>query len=143
MLGQNGEICKAHDAGEPPHTAGDPILRQLKSKNLSFVLVAVVRYFGGTKLGTGGLIQAYKHAAADALGNSTLVPIVSSVRITVTVSPKDLGHVTDFFLKAGGTIKKQSFEEVYRIAFEISSERASEVIEKLLKTGTKFEVIKN
>lgn len=141
VLGQNGEIYKAHDAGEPPHTAGEPILRQIRAKNLSFVLVAVVRYFGGTKLGTGGLMQAYKQAAAEALERNTLVPIISFVRISVTVSPKDLGAVTNLLLKAGGTIREQSFEETYQVSFEISSEKSNKVIEMLRKTGARFDVV--
>ena len=138
VLGQNGEVYKAHDAGEPSYTAGEPILRQIRTKNLSFVLIAVVRYFGGTKLGTGGLMQAYKWAAAEALERNTLVPIVSFVRIAVTVSPKDLGAVTDLFLKAGGTIREQSFEETYLVLFEISSEKATAVYEKLRRMNVTF-----
>ncbi|GAB4132129.1 MAG: YigZ family protein [Raineya sp.] len=67
MLGANGEKWRANDDGEPSHSAGTPILNQIKSKGISDVLVVVVRYYGGTKLGVSGLIQAYKTAAALAL----------------------------------------------------------------------------
>lgn len=66
-LGKNGEIYRAADDGEPSGTAGRPILRCLESKNLTDSMVAVVRYFGGTLLGTGGLMRAYKAATEDAL----------------------------------------------------------------------------
>ena len=66
-FGPKGHVNRANDDGEPNHSAGDPILGQIKSKGLTNVLVVVVRYFGGTKLGVGGLINAYKSAAIDAL----------------------------------------------------------------------------
>jgi uncharacterized YigZ family protein len=66
-LGPEGKKYRANDAGEPNHSAGDPILNEIKSRELFDVLVVVVRYFGGTKLGIPGLIEAYGVAAADAL----------------------------------------------------------------------------
>ena len=62
---------RANDDGEPSHSAGDPILGQIRSLSLHDVLVVVVRYFGGTKLGVGGLVNAYKTAAAQALGSQS------------------------------------------------------------------------
>ena len=67
LLGVDGSLFRANDDGEPSHSAGDPILGQIKSRELSNTLVVVIRYFGGTKLGVSGLIQAYKAAASDAL----------------------------------------------------------------------------
>jgi uncharacterized YigZ family protein len=73
VLGNEGEQYRANDDGEPNHSAGDPILGQIRSKELTNVLVVVVRYFGGTKLGVPGLINAYKVAAADALDKCEIV----------------------------------------------------------------------
>jgi len=70
ILGEDGLQMRANDDGEPNHSAGDPILGQLKSANLTNTLVVVVRYFGGTKLGVSGLITAYKTAAEEALNSS-------------------------------------------------------------------------
>ena len=72
ILGEEGDIFRANDDGEPGHTAGDPILGQIKSNNLTNTLIVVVRYFGGTKLGVSGLINAYKTAAADTIANNTI-----------------------------------------------------------------------
>lgn len=72
MLGPNQERFRAFDDGEPNHSAGDPILGQIRSRKLTNILVVVVRYFGGTKLGVGGLIQAYKSAADAALTQATI-----------------------------------------------------------------------
>jgi uncharacterized YigZ family protein len=73
VLGADKSKYRAVDDGEPNHSAGDPILGQIRSKNLTNVLVVVVRYFGGTKLGVGGLISAYKIAAEEALSKATVV----------------------------------------------------------------------
>ena len=61
-LGFNGDRYRLNDDGEPNNSAGPPILGVLKSYNLTYALIVVVRYFGGTKLGVGGLIEAYREA---------------------------------------------------------------------------------
>jgi uncharacterized YigZ family protein len=73
VLGKDGKTHRVNDDGEPNHSAGDPILGQIKSHGLTNVLIVVVRYFGGIKLGVGGLIQAYREAAADALVNNEIL----------------------------------------------------------------------
>ena len=72
-LGKNGEQYRTNDDGEPNHSAGDPILGQIRSKGLTNILIVVVRYFGGTKLGVGGLIIAYKTVAKEVLDTAKLV----------------------------------------------------------------------
>lgn len=71
--GPNRERYKAFDDGEPNHSAGDPIYGQIRSRNLTNILIVVVRYFGGTKLGVSGLIEPYKAAAMDALSKAFIV----------------------------------------------------------------------
>jgi len=73
MLGIEKENYRANDDGEPSSTAGKPILGQIRSFNLTNVLIIVIRYFGGTKLGVGGLINAYKTAAEEALKNAKII----------------------------------------------------------------------
>ncbi len=72
-LGCEGDQFRSFDAGEPSGTAGKPIYNILLSKQITYVLLVVVRYFGGSKLGVPGLIHAYKSAAEDALSNSEIV----------------------------------------------------------------------
>lgn len=67
MYGPNGEFYRANDDGEPSNSAGMPILNQIKSSNLTNTFIGVIRYFGGTKLGVPGLINAYKTAAEEAI----------------------------------------------------------------------------
>ena len=73
MLGADRKDFRANDNGEPSGTAGKPILGQINSNELNNILVIVVRYFGGIKLGTSGLIVAYKAAAAEALASANVI----------------------------------------------------------------------
>jgi uncharacterized YigZ family protein len=73
MLGPEREIFRANDNGEPSGTAGKPILGQINSVGLTDILIVVVRYFGGIKLGTSGLIVAYRTAAASAIEGAIIV----------------------------------------------------------------------
>jgi uncharacterized YigZ family protein len=115
ILGADKIKFKAYDDGEPSHSASDPILGQIRSKNLTDVLVVVVRYFGGVKLGVGGLMQAYKTAAEDALNKASIV----EVEVTKTIelkfdydrTPEAMRLIKDFELK----ILEQSFEETCQI----------------------------
>ncbi len=73
MLGADRQTWRVSDDGEPSGTAGRPILGQINSYGLTNILIVVIRYFGGTLLGTSGLINAYRSAAADALTNATVI----------------------------------------------------------------------
>jgi len=72
-LGADHKLCRASDDGEPSNSAGPPILGQIQAYGLTDVLIAVVRYYGGTNLGVGGLISAYRTAAKEALENAQIV----------------------------------------------------------------------
>jgi putative IMPACT (imprinted ancient) family translation regulator len=72
-LGTAGNVVRCSDDGEPNHSAGDPILGQIRSHQLTNVLLVVVRYFGGTKLGVSGLIQAYRTSAALAIAENQII----------------------------------------------------------------------
>ena len=83
MLGHERLNFRANDNGEPSGTAGKPILGQINSNELTDILIIVVRYFGGIKLGTSGLIVAYKAAAAEAISNATIIEKTVDDDVTV------------------------------------------------------------
>jgi uncharacterized YigZ family protein len=93
MLGKNKDVFRANDDGEPNHSAGDPILGQIRSHSLTNVLIVVVRYFGGTKLGVGGLINAYKTAAAEAISNNQTIETEDRKELTLQFSYQEMNHV--------------------------------------------------
>jgi uncharacterized YigZ family protein len=110
VLGPEKSHFRAFDDGEPGHSAGDPILGQIRSRDLTDVLVVVVRYFGGTKLGVGGLISAYKTAAQEALNQAVIVKREVVAHITLTyaydATPEAMKLVKEFDL----VVVAQQFE---------------------------------
>jgi uncharacterized YigZ family protein len=119
-LGISGERYRANDDGEPANSAGKPILGQLIARNLSNVLVVVVRYFGGILLGTGGLAQAYKQAAADALAHAEIITDVITETWQLTFAYADMNFVLkavkDMNLKyvlQDFNLNSESFDESY------------------------------
>ncbi len=110
-LGPTGNVYRANDDGEPNHSAGDPILGQLKSANLTYILLVVVRYFGGIKLGVSGLIQAYKTAAQEAIAAATIVQKKEQGRLTLHFSYEQLNEVMSLVKEPGLVILKQDFQQ--------------------------------
>jgi uncharacterized YigZ family protein len=90
MLGPEGIKFRANDDGEPSHSAGDPILGQIRSRGLTNILIVVVRYYGGTNLGVSGLIKAYKGAAALALDQAALMEVEVMEQIKITFGYDEL-----------------------------------------------------
>jgi len=104
-LGYDDTCHRANDDGEPNNSAGPPILGVIRAHDLTNVLFAVVRYFGGTKLGVGGLIEAYREGAAEALRNGNVVERIRTERIRVAFSYENMGV-------AMGLVKKWGLEPV-------------------------------
>lgn len=105
------EAFRANDAGEPPHSAGDPILGQIRSHNLLDALVVVVRYFGGTKLGVSGLINAYRTAAADAIDKSQIVEKVVKRYLKIEYAYAATSEVMQLIQQYTLDIEEQDFGE--------------------------------
>lgn len=130
-LGADGQTFRANDDGEPNHSAGDPILGQLRSRDLTKTLVVVVRYFGGVKLGVGGLISAYRNAAENALNNCKIVQREITNRVTLyfeyAATPEVMRLVNNFSM----TIVKQKFETDCEIEVEYGLRYEEEIFEKV------------
>ena len=132
ILGFDKARFRANDDGEPNHSAGDPILGQIRSKGLTSVLVVVVRYFGGVKLGVGGLISAYKIAAQSALDCAVIIEkeisLQYSIQFTYVNTPDVMKLVKDFDLK----IQSQLFEEECKMEVTLAL-RSKDQFEKKVK----------
>jgi uncharacterized YigZ family protein len=111
MLGPEKNQFRAFDGGEPNHSAGDPILGQIRSKDLTNILIVVVRYFGGTKLGVGGLTSAYRIAASAALNMAIIIEKEVMEKMTLhyhyEATPEIMKLIKDFELN----ITYQSYAE--------------------------------
>lgn len=134
-LGERGDQERANDNGEPSGTAGKPILGQIHSRELTNVLVVVVRYFGGIKLGTSGLIVAYRLAAAEALDATEHVEKTINGEITLRFSYPLLNEVLRIVKEEEPKVVEQIFDNdcVVRLSMRLSRlPRLVERYEKLV-----------
>lgn len=119
MLGYERDVFRANDDGEPSGTAGRPILGQINSSNLTDILIIVVRYFGGTLLGTSGLIQAYKTSAAEAIAAATIEERIVEKTFVSKFGYQDLNAVMrimkDFDLAIVNQIQEMDCTLYFRI----------------------------
>ena len=110
MLGHERKDFCANDNGEPSGTAGKPILGQINSNGLTDILIVVVRYFGGIKLGTSGLIVAYKAAAAEAIANATIIEKTVDDEIAVAFEYPFMNDVMRIVKEEEPEILEQSYD---------------------------------
>jgi putative IMPACT (imprinted ancient) family translation regulator len=104
------KVYRANDDGEPNNSAGQPILGQIQSFELTNVLIGVVRYYGGTKLGVGGLINAYRTAAKEAIENGKIVVKEVFFWADLNFSYEDMPSIMNFIKQNNITIENQLFE---------------------------------
>ena len=140
-LGPQGEIFRANDDGEPSGTAGKPILGQLLSSELTNCLVVVVRYFGGTKLGVSGLIQAYKESTAEVIAVSNIIEKTVDRVIKVDFSYVSMNGVMRIVKEMNPRIDEQLFDNLCTMRLRIRESEADILIAKLEKVeGTTIEI---
>lgn len=108
-LGYRRDIFRANDDGEPSSSAGKPILGQIDSLELSDILVVVVRYFGGIKLGIPGLIRAYRTSTADALANAEIVEKTATERFRLRFGYMEMNGVMKVLKDLGLQARNQDF----------------------------------
>lgn len=109
IIGPTGTEFRANDDGEPNGSAGLPILNQIRSKEITYALVAVVRYFGGTKLGVPGLVNAYKTAAKDALDNAEIVERQPMQQMNLRFPIELIGDIERTVRQTGCMVVSQQF----------------------------------
>lgn len=111
MLGADRLSFRSNDDGEPSGTAGKPILGQINSFNLTNICVIVVRYFGGIKLGTSGLIEAYRTAAAEALNAAEIQEKIIEEQLTVHFEYPLMGDAMRIVKEENASVVRQDFNE--------------------------------
>ena len=132
-LGAHGEMFRANDDGEPSGTAGKPILGQLLSANITNCLVVVVRYFGGTKLGVSGLIQAYKESTADVIAVSKIIEKTVDRVVKIDFDYTSMNGVMRIVKEMNPRIDEQVFDNICKMSLRIRESEAEILTAKLSK----------
>ncbi len=127
-LGAERLIFRANDDGEPSGTAGKPILGQIDSKDLTNILIMVVRYFGGTLLGTSGLIKAYRNASADAISNASVIQKHVYAIYELKFSYERMNHV----MKIVKDYELDAFDQNFELACTMKVRLKLSVVETIL-----------
>lgn len=133
MLGAERTEFRANDDGEPSSTAGKPILGQINSNELTDILVVVVRYYGGVNLGTGGLIVAYRTAAAEAIAAAEVKMRQVEEQITYDFTYPMMNDVMRIVKEMNPTIVSQTFDNTCSITLSIRKSEAEQLRSRLRK----------
>jgi len=136
--GGDAAVVRSADAGEPSGTAGRPILAAIESAGMTDAAVAVVRHFGGTKLGTGGLARAYRLAAERALAAAGAEIVYETVRIEVHCPHARTGTVRGLLDPPGVRLTDERFDPEPILALEIRRSRVGEIEAALTEARLSF-----
>ncbi len=132
-LGIDASETRTNDDGEPSGTGGKPIHGVLLSKKLTYVLIAVVRYFGGVKLGTSGLINAYREAALDAIFNAEIIEKTVDIDHEIHFEYPLLNDVMRIMKEEDCELIEQQFEMTCRIHFRVRKAVETQTVDRLRK----------
>jgi len=130
-LGAEKLVFRSNDDGEPSGTGGRPIFGQIISKDLTNILIVVVRYFGGTLLGTSGLTNAYKTAAADAISNAEIVEKFVYASYQITFDYQQMNQVMKIVKDYDLETSDQQFEMVCYLVIQVKLRETDLVLSKL------------
>lgn len=130
-VGAEGKLYRYSDDGEPNNSAGKPIYGQLLSFGVTNVAIIVIRYFGGTKLGVGGLITAYKEAAKDALNNATIIEQEITESLTINFKYESMNAIMGLVKSFDLEIVEQRFELDCMIKLNCSKRNKLQLEDKL------------
>jgi uncharacterized YigZ family protein len=117
-----GIIYRFHDAGEPTGTAGKPIFQHIEGKHIVNVLVAVIRYFGGIKLGAGGLTRAYSNTAKQVIDGALLLPFIEMATLKFILDYEQFQQFEYALKKAEGRIIEQEFGGQINVKIKLPAE---------------------
>ena len=136
MIGYQRETYRVNDDGEPSGTAGKPILGQINSAGLTNILIVVVRYFGGTLLGTSGLINAYKHAAAGAINSAVITELFVKDYYQIKFPYESLSQVMKIIKEENIGIANQVFDISCSIIIDFKILNGKKILEKLSRISS-------
>lgn len=140
VIGERGELERFSDDGEPGGTAGKPILEVIKGEELRNTLIIVTRYFGGTLLGTGGLVRAYSAAAKAGIASSVIITRIPGIKLHITTEYTGLGKIQYILGQRGIT----TLDSVYtdKVELEVlTAEAEAEAVKAELTEGTNGQAI--
>lgn len=140
-LGWNKSLYRFNDDGEPSGTAGKPIYGQLLSADLTYVLLAVVRYFGGTKLGTGGLIDAYKTAASEAIRAANIIEKEVQDYYRLEFEYQHMPPIMNLLKQFGAARLQQDLQATCFLITSVPSSRSEAFLNQINKTPAKVSFI--
>ena len=123
-----GDKQKSNDDGEPGGTAGNPILESIKKNNLTNICVVVTRYFGGIKLGAGGLIRAYSHAASLAISAAKIIEMKTFQKISLTLEYNFLATVENYLRNKKISVANANYADVVTLEIFILPEYAEKFL---------------
>ncbi|MDR0437384.1 MAG: YigZ family protein [Bacteroidales bacterium] len=138
ILGYNSEKYRENDDGEPSGTAGKPICGQLRSKQLTNILVVVVRYFGGTKLGVSGLIDAYKNVTSDVLQNAKIIEKIVMKEHQISFDYEQTNAVMKIVKDYNLQVISQSFDSRSELVFKVRLSDENRVLAMFEKLSCNF-----
>jgi len=141
ITGENGSIMRFSDDGEPGGTAGRPILDVLVGANLHDALIVVTRYFGGTLLGTGGLVRAYTAASQEALAAADIRTLELANLIHIRTDYNSIGKLQYYLGQAGIEIKESSYTDAVEITITVKESDTVRVLDDITEsTNGKSEI---
>ena len=134
-IGIENQIFRMNDDKEPSGTAGKPIYGQIIALHLTNILIVVVRYFGGTKLGTGGLTKAYREAAKNALHNKNIILKTIECYYEIVINYEDLDKTLKIIRENKSKIHSKKIHPFCQIIFSVDKQYAEILIKQLLKNN--------
>lgn len=130
------QTYRVNDDGEPNNSAGQPILGQIDSFELTNILIGVVRYFGGTKLGIGGLVTAYRTAAKEALHNGEIIEMEIYDWFKLSFQYKDMPHIMNFLKKNNIAFTDKKFDISCELILNLPFQNSAAIIGQMKKFDT-------
>ena len=134
VLGERAQITRCSDDGEPGGTAGKPMLEVLLSSEIRNVAAVVTRYFGGTLLGTGGLVRAYTQALQPGLAASRIVTMRYGVRLMLVTDYNGIGKIQYLLSQRNLAIDSSEYTDIVRLILTVPYEEKEEVCKELIES---------